>query len=195
MSEEVTKWLIVSAVVTLFAVWHLAGRTAEKRRRRHFAQLAEHFGGEMKIAGDGTLSFIAEVAERTFEARDGHRGGGIGSEATATRYLTFSTELRGPSWDLHDVKITPRRGRASEFDERFKVEQFGMRLPDRWLSEDVRAAITSLSPDSNAAILIEGGRLVYRTMASIRELSPEQVEAHLRAQATLAGALERTRRN
>jgi hypothetical protein len=136
------------------------------------------------------------VSERPVDVRDEYRGGGTGSSRSGAHYVSVVTPLRGRSWDLHSVQVK-RRFRLSTkplpFEDTFVVEEFGLPMPEGWLTADVRSSLEAviLPTDRYGHISIEAGGLMYRIVGSPERLSPETLRSLIGHLVRLAAATER----
>lgn len=197
MSEAALRWTIVGGVVLVVLAYRAITRHAERRDNEHFAALAAHCGASVERESEFSQLYRTTVGDRELTVSERYRGGGIGSNSTATRYVSVVTTLRGHAWDLHSVSIRTRlfKSAADPFEEAIKVEEFGLPMREGWLTSNVRSALMNLfdAAQRRGNINIEGGELVYRRAASPRSFAPDAMAALVRCHAELAAALERAR--
>lgn len=197
MNDDPASWMIPGGALLAVVLYFFLRARSERKQDRHFAALAAHHGTVVEAISENAKRFSVVVGDRKLQVADGYRGGGIGSPGRASRYLTIATVLRGRSWDLHSVRIVKRffARSGAPFERRFRVEDLGLPMPDRWLTEEVRAGVEAMFAAGVAAAVIEidAGALVHQAMASPLALTPATLDSLLERQVALARAIERAR--
>jgi hypothetical protein len=196
MNDDPAAWMIPGGALLAVVLYFLLRALSERKRDRHFAALAAHRGAVVESISETSKRFSVAVADRKLHVGDRYQGGGIGS-GTGSRYLTVATPLRGHAWDLHSVRIRKRflAKSGAPFERRFKVEDLGFPMPDRWLTAEVRAGVEAVFAVGIGAAVIEidAGALVHQAMASPVEVTPATLDSLLERQVALARAIERAR--
>ncbi|HYO78790.1 MAG TPA: hypothetical protein VE010_20180 [Thermoanaerobaculia bacterium] len=196
MTDDPFVWMIPGGALLAVILYLIMRGRSDRKRDAHFAVLAAHRGAIVEATSEYSRRFSVDVDGRKVDVRDIYRAGG-GSRRSGASYLMTATALRGRAWELHSVIVRQRfRAKAGEpFERRFKVEDLGLPMPDRWLSADVRAGIEAVFALGIAAAVdeLDAGELVHRAMASPVEVNAETLDALLERHVALASAIERAR--
>lgn len=198
MADDPGAWLIPSLAFLAVIVYFVMRAFGERKRDTRFRALAAHRGVSVESTPTHVRRFAVTIGERTVDVLDEFRGNARGSVSRTSRYFTTATPLRGRGWDLHSVRIGKRfRAKSGDpFEQQFKVEEFGLPLPERWLNADVRAGVEAVFAVGipGGTIELDAGELVQRSFASAVEVTPQMLDALLERQVALADAVERARR-